>query len=191
MHAKETILRLIAAASSVFLIGCAGTSAPIGWLPDAEEAQREGFGAWIDLRHTQGNEKGRVMGELISVGSDSVYVLTQNGFLAIPKVLIKRTRITGFNSHHGTLALWTLMGTLSVGSHGYYLMLTAPVWIISGTIASASQSRAPIKEYPTDMWDDIRMYARFPQGLPKNINPDWLDDKTETRSLLPSNNNGL
>jgi hypothetical protein len=52
-------------------------------------------------------------------------------------------------------------------SHGYGLMLTMPVALLVGSVATASQSRAPIvKVDDVTEWPSVRKYARFPAALP-------------------------
>ena len=77
------------------------------------------------------------------------------------------------------LGLWTLLGTLSTGSHGFFLILSAPVWILTGTVAAVNQSRQPVLTYPRQGWAGWRAYARFPQGLPPGLARAALDPKPE------------
>jgi hypothetical protein len=58
---------------------------------------------------------------------------------------------------------------VSTISNGYLLGITAPLWIITGIVASSNESRAPLRGVPPLVWADLAAYARFPQGLPPGI----------------------
>jgi hypothetical protein len=50
------------------------------------------------------------------------------------------------------------------------MVFTLPVWIIAGTLATASQSRAPLRPvHDRAGWSALGRYARFPGGLPANL----------------------
>ena len=71
----------------------------------------------------------------------------------------------------------TVLGTLSTFSHGFIAVISAPIWIVSGSAAAAIQSRKPILDYPKTTIDQFTIYARFPQGLPTNLNRASLKSK--------------
>ena len=75
------------------------------------------------------------------------------------------------------MALWTVAGTLSTASHGVALLLSAPAWIIGGSVATTKVSHAPLITYPSRPWSDLARYARFPQGLPIGLDPATLQRK--------------
>lgn len=87
MRARDTAATVAALVLAVAATGCAtrfDPHPPPGWLQPARVASREpnGFGAWCALRF-QSRPK-HVEGELISVDSDSVLVLTTDGLVARP-----------------------------------------------------------------------------------------------------------
>jgi len=67
---------------------------------------------------------------------------------------------------------------LATASHGLILILSAPVWIITSTVAAADASRVPriMSTSPTA----LNVFARFPQGLPPGINRATMRPKRPT-----------
>ena len=146
--------------------GCASNTAPPGWLPTPAEAAGDGYGGWIDVTWHDGRHDSRTDGELIAVNSDSVWILGQDGRRIIPTTAVQRGKLTAYDAKTGGLAIWTLLGTLSTISNGFYLLATAPTWIIGGSLATGSQSRAPVRSHPPRSWAELAAFARFPAGLP-------------------------
>jgi hypothetical protein len=165
----------------VIVSGCSfHTTAPKGWLPTAVEAQREAYGGWIKLDFNMGVQPKTVQGELIAAAPDTVYVLTSDSLVVVPTTSVTAGTLTAYDAQHGALRLWTILGTVSTLSHGFVLILSAPVWGIAGLNATASASKAPRVE-STDP-SLLRMYARFPQGLPPGLDARSLRQK-DVRTL--------
>ncbi len=176
MFVRARAQGIVLAAVAVFLTGCAPTGAPSQWLPEPEATQVEAHGAWIRVEHGTGDDRVRTEGEFLAVEEDTVFILTAQDTLgrvvAMPKGKIEKARLGTFDPNMGGLVVWTLFGTLSTVSHGIGLILTAPVWIITGSIVTGIHSRSAIEEtgdMPWDTWPELKVYARFPQGLPDNI----------------------
>ena len=115
-----------------------------------------------------------VAGELIAIGRDTVFVLTESGLEALPEAELRAAQVASYQSARGELALWTCMGTLSTASHGVGLVLTAPLWIIGGTICTVAASGAGIHRYPQVSLGEFAPFARFPQGLPPEVRDSGL-----------------
>jgi hypothetical protein len=151
---------------SALLAGCAGHTAPKGWLPSAYEMRTESYGAWLSVSYTQESFNVISEGELIAIDQDTLYVLENNLLIRIPLNQIMKAKLVAYKSEHGKLSLWTTAGAISSISHGMILVLSMPTWIIAGSLLTASQSNVPIETIPSAKWHRIRKYARFPQGLP-------------------------
>jgi len=52
---------------------------------------------------------------------------------------------------------------------GFLLIISAPLWILTGSLSVAGASREAIIEFPRDSWREFGKFSRFPQGLPMNI----------------------
>ncbi len=186
------------------LVGCAARHAPRGWLPYAQEAQREAFGGWIHLEFGAPPEFGAardprdVVGELIAISDDSVFVLSGRTLTARALDSVPRATLEAYDSRSGDVAQMTLGGTLATFTHGFGLVLTAPLWIIMGTASSASLSRqgrltvdgtadSASKRrggrpgWGRASWKDLRLYARFPQGLPPGLDRAQLHERPTTK----------
>ncbi len=67
-------------------------------------------------------------------------------------------------SNNGAAALvWTVLGTAASLSHGVFAVFSAPVFALTGTIASAVEFQSDLT---TASCEVARLYARFPQGVP-------------------------
>ena len=157
---------------------CFYTSAPSGWLPQPSEAQQQAYGGWMSVQisapYVSGGKQ-YIEGELIAAGADSIHVLSDDGLVDIPLPAITEATLTTYDANLGTLTTWTLVGTLSTASHGVLLIISAPVWIIAGSAFTASASKTPRVRTTEPAF--LRPYARFPQGLPADLDRSSLKPK--------------
>lgn len=179
MRAKLVVGTTVCVFLSILVSGCASTTAPRGWLPTPGEAEKEAYGAWISVKYNNGSSEQIADGEFIAVGKESLFVLTQDSLTAIALNQVERGKLTTYDAEHQLLAGWTTVGALTTPSHGWFLMLSFPLWIISGSIATIAHSYAPIEKFPADSWEDLRKYARFPQGLPEGLDRRTMKSKPE------------
>jgi hypothetical protein len=159
------------------LSGCASSTAPKGWLPKAVEAQSAAHGGWLSLKVKDGSRGTVHEGELLAIQADSIFILEHGACFGLPTGQVSEAKLMGYDANKGPLAAWTLFGTLSTASHGAFLIISAPVWVIAGTGATASQSRAPQTIVTPATWETARAYARFPQGLPEGLDRSSLRPK--------------
>jgi hypothetical protein len=61
---------------------------------------------------------------------------------------------------------WSIAGTVSTLSHGFYSIITAPIWALVGSITSATAWSPHLGLASCEV---ARPYARFPQGLPSSF----------------------
>ena len=166
MHVTSRLCVLVGA---TVLSACAGNSAPAGFLPSPQAAQSQAWGGWIELQYTQGQSERFVAGELIAVSRDTVWVLGPSGGAVVPTASVRGGQLTGYSAQADKVAGAAFLGTLSTISNGWFLVFTAPLWIITGTVAAANQSHAPVRRVPPLAWSDLSALARFPQGLPVGV----------------------
>lgn len=159
----------VACLLALLTAGCASVPAPKDWLPTPEASAYEAFGGWLEAEYGPKRERQKVEGELIAVTADSLYVLVRNDLVSVPKATVRTATVAGYDNHAARLGTWALLGTLSTLSHGAGLIISAPVWVLSGIIATASAARAPLTRYPDRAWEALATYARFPQGLPPGL----------------------
>ena len=106
-------------------------------------------------------------GEFIAVDENVVYLL-YNSVYQIPRHKIYSSVLELDSKSSTGYGLWTAGGTVSTFSNGYFLVITAPLWLLVGipsTVGESSRDRYEI-EYPKDVyWEKVKKYARFPQGV--------------------------
>lgn len=178
------VLTLVVAVTCVS--GCTGNRAPREWRPPAAAAQRSSHGGWITIEavKTPGarSSDGPIAeGELIAIDETAFHVLSAAGLQSVPRASVRRITIVGYGNRAGTLAAWSVAGGISVLSHGFLLVFTAPMWAIAGVAGSLTEKHA-------GTWhdDDVaRRFARFPQGLPPGFDPKSLGALPAVAGRLP------
>lgn len=163
---------------AVACVACASNTAPKGWLPNPTEAQATAYGGWIELTYDEAGER-HTDGELIAVSAESVWVLSGNQGFAIPTGAVKSGKLTAYAAQKGGLTAWTVIGALSTISNGGFLIFTAPMWIIGGSLAVGGESRAPERKNPPLTWVELTPFARFPQGIPEGLELTSLQPKQD------------
>lgn len=172
MHTKLFLLIIFFAA--VLNLNCATTSAPNHWLPEKEKADQQSFGGWITIEKV---DKLTIRGELISVSDSGLYVMTFDKLVFTGNDSISTAKL-GKYEETNPVAVWGLMGTLSTVSHGFYLVFSAPIWVVLSTTMASNYSENKIIEYPKNKLADFKNYARFPQGLGRQIDPSKIKPKS-------------
>jgi hypothetical protein len=134
--------------------------------PSPEMMQREAFGGYIVVTSRDG---ALVTGELLAVAADRLYV--DGPDKRVPFV-VARANITEaelFEYEAGDVTTWGVLGALSTASHGFWLVFSAPAWIAATSITNAVESRHMILHYPSDGWEPLARWARYPQGPPEQL----------------------
>jgi len=146
--------------------GCTLNAAPPGWLPTTKETAA--YGGWIRLE-TADARAAPVGGELLALDSDSVWVTTRDVTVALPIAGIKKGTLTAYDPEAGKLGTWTLLGAVSTASHGVISIISLPVWVLGGSLATHAQASSARRSHPRLEWKELAMYARFPQGPPPGL----------------------
>jgi len=173
-------------ASIVFIYGCATSYAPDNWLPNTDQIEREAYGGWLTLYCNEDSvatsEKEQIMmGEFIACDSTMVFLLSGEDLIIIYKENIVESILELDDKNTGEYAAWTALGTLSTISHGYYAGISFPLWLIVGISASSGESLRDryVEELPADTyWEEVQKFARFPQGIPPNLDLNELKPKS-------------
>lgn len=171
MYRNKLILISISLGLIFSMLSCMTPIAPKGWLPTAKESTNDAFGAWIVVKNKHKDGTTMNAGEFIAYHEEKLYVLTRGGPAVIPVADVITATVAVHSNQQDKVFIWTIGGTLSTLSHGFYLIFSAPVWLLSGILAGVQESKGGmiIIEEKTFAWDTIKKYARFPQGLPDNI----------------------
>ena len=204
MRARSVVVPVLFAALALLQLGCAASVAPEGWLPYAQEAQQEAYGGWLDMEVGSHGVTSGVRGELLAIGEDSVFTLSGETVTATALASVQRAKLEVYDSRSGVVAGVAVLGTLLTATHGFGLILTAPLWVIVGTVSSAGLSHegkhrieTPVRHDETtvasnpgparESWRDLRLYARFPQGMPPGLDRTQLHERPATNRARPGN----
>lgn len=183
-----SITRGVMFAPLLCAVACAGNPAPAGFLPSPAQAVRDVYGGWIEVTVSAGRRDSTIAGELIAARADTVWILPDGaGMVTVPTSTVKKGRVARYRSDAGAIAGFTALGVVSTVSNGYLGGFTAPLWIITGIVASSNESRAPLRGVPPLAWTDLAAYARFPQGLPAGIDLGEIRPKPGAGKAPPSN----
>lgn len=159
---------------------CMSVKAPDNWLPEPENISEDVYGAWITLRLDDTDDYYFLGGEFIGYEQKTVLLLNENGLSKIAIEDIKEAIIDLYKRETSSLTWWTLGGCVASVTHGWFLIISMPVWLVSGIINSAiaSHSGRFAEENPDDDWfEAVKRYSRFPGGIPKNIDLHALKPK--------------
>ena len=144
---RYTILPILLFAL-IYVVGCATTTAPKGWLPSVSTVQHESYGGWISVKYNTGDSESEVHGELIAIHANQTLILTSQELIPISHDSISRMKLTNVE----------LSGDEDVDPHRQMI-------------------------YPAKPLDEFRAYARFPQGLSKTIDMQFLKPKREEAKI--------
>ncbi len=125
-------------------------------------------GAYVKVR--KGSEH-KIKGELISADSEKLRVLTgkapKKKMAVIPKREVDRIKIKFAKPKSYWWAVPVF--TAATAAHGVFLIFSAPTNLIV-TITTAVSSSSDVRFTDEDLsFEDLNMYARFPQGIPSHI----------------------
>jgi hypothetical protein len=163
MQTRSSVSKVLLVFLLVSISGCASTHAPLGWLPSPEQVPMDAYGAWLNIE----TDSTTLRGEFLALSQDTVFI-ADTLFHPVPRIGIRSARVVVYDVG-GSLEGWVMLGTLSTISNGWYLALTFPMWLIGGPIVVSSRSYDPIVDYPDRPMEEFAAYARYPAGLPHNL----------------------
>ena len=136
------------------------------YLPSSDKIDVNEYGSYIKIVHKTASN---IDGELIAIDSNKIIVLAEDTkkCMTVPISEVKRFSLRYAQpKHYG----WTIpVFTLATIAHGWFLILTAPVNLIV-TISVTAGGENAFKYSDKNMtYDKLKMFARFPQGIPTNI----------------------
>jgi len=149
------------------LAGCAVNPAPRHALPDDKGAMHDAYGAYIVA---EGDSNLVVQGELIAASEDSLWVLHQDGLRAMSRVGLRRATAALYIAPLTSYTTWVTLGTIATISNGAFLLFTAPMWLIGGSVTMHVLSQQPLYKWqPRQSLAELAPYARYPAGIPQNL----------------------
>lgn len=159
MRSRELVLAAALSAS-----GCLHNPDPSPRSMAAVQSDAHGGFAVVSVAGQQAH-----YGELIAIGPSGVWVLGGGLLVHTPLESVSALEIHPYDVEIGGVVGWGLLGTLSTISHGFLLVLSAPVWLVTTSITAAAHSRTARERYTGDNWPAFAKWARFPQGLPPGV----------------------
>ncbi|MBE0654718.1 MAG: hypothetical protein IH594_13020 [Bacteroidales bacterium] len=158
-------------AIAMFLTDCT----TVKYLPGVNEIDINEFGSRIIVRTTDGPY---IKGELLAVDTGHLIIRTDSIHMHRYKnnVILSFKEIESYDLVYARTNkfMWTIpVFPLFAISHGMWAIFTAPVnLIITAIIADRTGDFKYTREDIT--MEELKMFARFPQGLPPGIDPDSI-----------------
>jgi hypothetical protein len=127
-------------------------------------------------------EKTKISGEIIEVDSNHMIINPlekASNLITVLKDSIKSAEIIVSITSNDPKMISRWAGLINVASlgHGYWGLLTLPhnLAITIPISINAAKSTYRVK-YPEAVdWNQLPKFARFPQGIPESINPEWIN----------------
>jgi hypothetical protein len=173
MQNRNLLHTILIAALCVFMNSCATTNAPPGWLSETERVAADPYGGWVDIQC----HHDLFYGELIAVTKDTLF-MADSSLHAISSQDILVAHVTRYQIY--SLSGVVILGTISTLSHGSLLIISMPLWLLLGSTAAYIRAHEPIIEYPDKPLEELTPFARFPQGLPSELNRQAIKMKYPT-----------
>jgi len=166
------------AALGAGLAGCTASPAPKAWLASPQAAESTAFGGWVVVELGKHADPPAISGELIAISEDSIHVLSASKLTSLAMASTTRVTLWGYDSQWHSLGTWTAIGAVSAASHGLGVVATGPLlWIVPGSLLTGAASRDAVVSTPGKTWRELRPYARFPAGLPPELDRSGLLEK--------------
>lgn len=133
-------------------------------------------GMYFKGEKTKGNTLNRFFsGEIISVEEDGMHLLTfgkVDTLIYLSKNKIKKGKISIALSSDSPekYAAWGIINFLPF-AHGVFGVITLPITAITTSAIISDATRGGYRiGYPKEIaWEDMHKFARFPQGIPPNV----------------------
>ena len=131
--------------------------------------------AWLASRNRfvkpdslkNGNKYLQYNGEFISSDTLSVYLLADSLYV-VNKVDVISSILELDKKNSTDFGLWTAGGCLLTITNGFFAVITAPIWLITGipvAIGESVRDRYESDNPNSTYWNSIQKFARFPQGI--------------------------
>lgn len=149
---------------AALLFSCTGLS----YLPENKTIDTNQYGSYIQIKI---KDSGKAKGELLAADEKDLFVLNkdtmQQKILKIPFDKVERFKLRYAKpKHYG----WTIpVSAVATIAHGWYAGLTLPVNLVTTTSVTVGGEKAFTYNKKTMPLNKIQMFARFPQGIPDNV----------------------
>jgi hypothetical protein len=164
IHLRIMKNKLILALLPILLISC--TSTKYTALPTYNNINTYQYGSFIGIYR----KASYVAGELIAIDTNKIIILNKKKeeCITVPIEDVRRflLRYARPKHHYG----WSIaVFNLATLSHGAFSLLTLPI-NLAVTISVTATAEHQFSYNRNDMtFDKLKMFARFPQGIPPNV----------------------
>lgn len=154
-------------AVALFASGCGGTPYIVRGAREAVRARAAAASPDAVFGHTVRltNARRQYYGELLACDREWIYLRLHERVDAMLRFAWRDgvSLDVGLDSTGPAMLTWTLLGSASALTHGWWSLLSLPVWGLSGGGATAVSWNPRLG---LESCERARPYARFPQGLP-------------------------
>ncbi len=167
----------------ITLASCQGVKVPYAYNFRMKDIQNNPFGCWtiISIRDARyvGVDNMEISGELIAIENNLLYLLSENrkvdtirtGNINRVQLITHKNLTSNYLLTTGLLLIPNLLGVIVHPDYaGEFLLLSIPVTIFGlGTALVEESGDGNILIYPQIPLSDFKKFARFPAGLPPDL----------------------
>ena len=151
---------------ALFLCGCVTPA----HLPTSESIDVHQYGSYISIEQIEGHD---INGELLAIDSTQMIILPETWRNAPSSaVIVPVSKVKHFSLRYAESVSYGWMiptSSLLVFIHGWFSLITYPI-NLAGSIAVTASSNGTFKYNDKEIsLGQLKMFARFPQGIPHNI----------------------
>ena len=169
----------------LILTECQNSMIPRAYMPDPSMAGKSVAGSWIVItiqQDLQLSPQAEMSGELIAIENDTLFLLTDSAFLRIRQGTVSTAVLFPFRPQSkaifvitGLSLLPTLIGAIIRPDPGAALLIVGIPLVVTGTLMGMSEHYGNVMRYPQKYsLNDLGRFARFPQGMPPDLDPGKL-----------------
>lgn len=140
---------------------------PVRYLPTSSTIDVNQYGSYIEVSAVNPPV---VKGELIAIDSNTIVVLSEETSVC---EIVDMYQVSSFKLRYANPKNygWTIpTSVLASAVHGALGIITVPINLVVSIAVTAAGNRAFTYSEANMTFDKIRMFARFPQGMPPGIN---------------------
>ncbi|MCC6815267.1 MAG: hypothetical protein IT267_02525 [Saprospiraceae bacterium] len=136
------------------------------YLPTSKKIDVNEYGSFIIIRY---KKTSRTSGELIAVDSSTIVVLAEKTkkcmSVFVRDVDYFSLRFANPRNYGWTIPIYIILPFI----HGSFSVLTIPIHLITTISLTATGESSVIYTNKEISYEKLRMFARFPQGIPQEI----------------------
>jgi len=166
--------------------GCQNRIVPAGYLRPPKQITKIITGGWVDVSVIPDPSNDTITmlsGELLAVKNDTFHILTATtGLISINKIRISALKLYLFSNPNISLlgflgVIPNIAGAISQTDYaGGFLLIGIPLFVTSLVMAIADNhiGNSTLRYPGKNSMNEFYKYARFPQGLPPDLQKDKL-----------------